>query len=190
MFLNKLLFAALVALCATNANAVFLVDYQGLDKNGEKRRVTPAGFNVIADRTYKVVRQIGTGNPEFRQGFGLQLSLADSLLSIIPDNWVSYIDMKIKFNKPVDWDGDLPWTEVLTRLGNNYGLAFIVDWNQKMIQVVPGIDFNGKEKLEAVKVINPETGRTLYVHTSDALSDSGILIMDGNSYKVTMSATQ
>lgn len=184
MFYKNVALLAVLAAVSTSASGVFLVDYQGLDKNAEQRRITPAGFNVIADRTYKVVRHIGKGEPEFRQGFGLELSLADSLLSIIPNNWVSYIDESIQFNKTVDWDGDLPWTEVLTRLGNNYDLAFIVDWNQRMIQVVPGQNFNDDANLKPMRVVNPESGRTLYVHTNDSLSESGVLIMGGNAYKV------
>jgi len=117
--------AALVV--SGSANAVFYVNYQGLDEEASLHRGPPPGFDLLADRTFRTVKFIGEGSPEMRHGYGFQLTLKEAMMSVLPQDWMAYIDQQISFEKKVDWDGDLPWTEVLLRLGNNYGLAFIID---------------------------------------------------------------
>ncbi|MFK5948879.1 MAG: hypothetical protein QM500_08955, partial [Methylococcales bacterium] len=182
----KIFLFALLVMLSGNANAIFYINYQDIEGEGEgeKNKTPPHGFDLLADRTFKTVKHVGKGTPEVRYGFGFQLSLKEMMMSTMPKDWMAYIDTEISFNKKVDWDGDLPWTDILLRLGNNYGLAFIVDWEQNMVQVIPGMDVTKIDDLSSQKIRNPDTGEIIYIHTSKRLSDSGTLIVGGKQYKV------
>lgn len=185
IFLPKGIVAALILWAVSlEASAIFLIDYQGLDE--EKRKGPPQGYTVLADRTFKVVKQIGNGKPEVRYGYGLQLPLEDVMMSVMPEDWISYIDSRIKFDKLVDWDGQMPWTDILLRVGNNHGLAFLIDWEQSMVQVFQGMDVSKLTDLTSYEVSHPITGDKLYIHKSQKLSNDGLLVIGGKRYQVVM----
>lgn len=186
MRLNVLTIAAALGIAAMPAQATFFIDYQGLDTEPEIIIGPPDGFKVFADGTFKVLSEVGEGQADIRLGYGLEIDLDESMLMIMPDDWIAYIDEQINFERKVDWTGDMPWTDVLLRLGNAYGLAFIVDWEQKMVQIVPGneVEYFTLEDMQAHEVVHPVTGATLYIHTADQLSETGLLMVDGKHYRV------
>lgn len=186
--LNKasLVVVAACAAISSSANARFLIDYQGLDKELKVDSIqlreikgAPDGYRVLADKTTGVVHQIGEPQPAKTYSFGTDFSLKDMASMLIPEKWIAYVDHNVEMPGSVTWQShDEYWTDALERIGVNYGYRFIVDWDQKLLQVTSDKDFMTPEYDNPISVVDPESGRKFFIYSDDS-TDGGVIIVNG-----------
>lgn len=181
------------------ASANFYVDYQGMEHKelsaDELRRLkgAPDGFRILADKTYGVVHQIGKGALSNASSFGADMPLKDAISMLMPAKWIAYIDENIDIPGKVDWQAkDEPWVDVLGRVGANYGYRFVVDWDQKLLQISPDEDFIAPDYNDPISLKDPESGRTIFVYSAKPVSKGGVILVDGKVIPVKLddSSTQ
>lgn len=183
----SLLVIAACAAISNTANARFLIDYQGLDKeepitSSRLREIngTPDGYNVLVDKTQGgVVNHIGEPQPIKTYSFGTDFSLGDMAFMVMPDKWIAYVDQNVEMPGSVTWQShDEYWTDALERIGVNYGYRYIVDWDQKLIQITSDKDFMPPEYDNPISVVDPESGRKFFIYSDDS-TGGGVIIVDG-----------
>ncbi len=178
-------------LTTTTAHALFYIDNEGLEKDAVARthqvqqRNTPDGFSVLSDKTVSVLHEIGKGTAQSDNSFGSDLPLADAITMIMPDKWIAYVDERVKQSESVDWSSEnKPWTENLRSIGLNYGYKFLVDWNQRLIQISQDTNFNRVIDNTPLELEDTVNGRKVYVYSSNPLDGGGVLIVGGQSMPI------
>lgn len=178
--------------CSLSASANFYVDYQGLDLNNmsvqdlRAIRGKPEGYRVLADKTYGVVHQIGKGEVVMTDSFGTDMPLKDAISMLMPSKWIAYIDEGVKTPSNVDWYAkNEPWVDVMAQVGINYGYRFIVDWDQKLLQITPDENFTAPNYDDPITLKDPESGRLIFVYSAKPVNNGdGVLIVEGESIPV------
>ena len=180
-----------LALTSLTANANFYVDYQGTDSktvNAEElRRLkgAPDGYRILADKTYGVVHQVGKGSSVNIEIFGAELALKDAISMMMPDKWIAYIDENLEKPVSVDFQAkNEPWIGVLARVGINYGYRFVVDWDQKLLQISPDEDFVAPDYNDPIALKDPHSGRTIFVYSAKPIAKGGVILVDGKAIPV------
>jgi len=172
------------------ASAKFYVDYQGLDKERESaealRRMkgAPDGYRLLTNKSLSFIHEIGKGEAIEIDSFGAGFELKDAVTLIMPDKWIAYIDEHITVPKKVDWQAkNIPWTEALGIVGMNNGYRFIVDWDQKLLQVTLDENYTEPDYNDPVTLEDSETGRTIFVYSAKPVSEGGIMLVNGEPIK-------
>ncbi|MGP4943181.1 hypothetical protein [Pseudoalteromonas nigrifaciens] len=168
------------------ANATFYIDYQDLEKKvpeSEERKelISPDGYRLLTDDLSGLVYQIGKpedvelissfadDNVKFKDGIGV----------IIPQGWSAYLDEQLSGKENISFSANNEkWINVLARIGNNYGYKYIVDWQQKIVQITSDenyIEPNPNEPLP----LEGNNGQMYYIYKSKQSIDNGVLLMDG-----------
>lgn len=175
------------------SNASFYIDNQGLEDPDVLAPISdlkgaPVGFKILSDNSYSSVHQIGSGKETKLSGFGTEMSFNDAMSMIMPDNWISYIDESIKAPSLVDWSSQGEgWIKSLAIIGANYGYQFIVDWDQKMIQVSLKDGFVEPNYDQPIVMKDSETGRSIFVYAGKPIDKEGVILVDGKVVKVRIS---
>lgn len=110
------------------------------DENSEPEFAMPSGFERIADNAYRSVIEFGSGDPEIKEGYGIDVPFVTAVSMIIPDYWVAYSDPSINIPDSITWLGGVEWTRELKRVGNAYDLQFVVLWDEQKVIVRKGSD--------------------------------------------------
>lgn len=171
---GPVLFPILLILPLT-VSANFYIDYQGY----ENEVLAPEGFRVLTDKKYGVVHQVGEGQPEKGNSFGSAMPLKDAIGMLMPNKWVAYIGENVGTPNVVDWQAsNEPWIDVLARVGANYGYRFVVDWDQKVLQISPDKDFTPPNYDNPIAFSDPVSERTIFIY-SDNPTSKGRILVDG-----------
>lgn len=199
MLLNRMVLARTVLSCAlsaagllisSNASALFYIDYQGMDKEKARhaiarRKVAPEGYNVLTDKSLNVVHQFGRGKAHKINSFGDGMSLSDGMSMIMPDRWVAFVDEDLSLPDMISWDAqNISWTKTLRDVGVNFGIRFIVDWDQKVVQIFGSRGFKKPDIASAVEVVDPKTGKTLLIYPDRGGNTVGRLMHKDKSYPI------
>lgn len=191
--MNKKYISMVVLSLSMPVSASFYIDNQGLTGGDEVDPVgdlqgTPPGYRILSDNSYGSVHQIGkSGTIKKLSGFGAGIQLNDAMSMIMPDKWISYIDDKIKNPPLVDWSSsNEDWVKSLAVLGATYGYQFIVDWDQRMIQVSPKQGYVEPDYNKPVEMKDEENGRSIFVYSAKAVDKEGVILVDGKLIKVSI----
>lgn len=160
--------------------AHFFIDYQEVAKKTEqKSHVAPEGFDLLTGKYHGLIQEVGAGQPNRVSSFGEDVEVADALSLILPEDWFAYVDQRIEQLPQVSWDAnDRPWTHVIADLGKKYGLRFLVDWDQKLLQIASGRPVSN-EHIDAPRLMRDErTGREVFIYTQEH-QPKGYIILDG-----------
>ncbi len=182
---------AFVLALPLGASANFYVDYQGIEHKTataeELRRLkgAPDGYRVLADKSFGIVHQIGKGVASKTSSFGTDMPLKDAVTMLMPEKWIAYIDENVENPNMVDWQAknDL-WTDVLGQMGANYGYRFVVDWDQKLLQISLDEDFTAPDYNDPIALKDPESGRTIFVYSAKPITKGGVILVDGKAIPV------
>jgi len=173
------------------ANAKFYVDYQGIEKiittTEEMRRMkgSPDGYRVLTDKTFGLVHHIGKGGASSTSSFGADMPLKDAISMLMPEKWIAYVDENIENSGKVDWQAKgEAWIDVLGRIGANYGYRFVVDWDQKLLQISPDEDFTAPDYNDPIALKDPESGRTIFVYSNKPTINGGVILVDGKAISI------
>lgn len=176
-----------------SSSASFYIDNQGLQDSEVQAPISdlkgaPVGFKVLSDNSYSSVHQIGSGKETKLSGFGTDMSFNDAMSMIMPDEWISYIDVAIKAPSAVDWSSQNEgWIKSLAVIGANYGYQFILDWDQKMIQVSLKDGYVEPNFDQPIVMKDTETGRSIFVYAGKPIDKEGVILVDGKVVKVRVS---
>lgn len=175
---------------SSHADAGFSIDYQGLTKEPIKEvvnRVTPDGFQLIKGKFAGQVVEIGEGIPDEVAASGEQLELSDAMTFILPSDWFVYADETVDSFPKVTFDAvNTQWTHVLADISQRHGVSFIVDWDQKLIQVSRVSDFVDPQFNAPSVVTDPQTGKEVFIYTKDE-KNIGHFLVDGDYIPVKLS---
>jgi hypothetical protein len=181
----SLILCAAATIVAPLASANFYVDYQGMNNTPsqeELRRLkgAPDGYRVLTDKTYGVVHQVGKGEVSTTSSFGADMTLKDAITMLMPAKWIAYIDENIEGPGKVDWQAsNEPWIDVLGKVGANYGYRFVVDWDQKLLQITTDEDYLAPDYNDPITLKDPESGRTIFVYSAKPVNEGGVILVDG-----------
>lgn len=170
---------------SSTANATFLVDYQGLEPESLKKqnvnRGVPDGYKIFTDKYKGVIYEIGQGIAGNVVTFGWDDQIKNAMSQIIPSDWVVYADEGFNSKSKVTWEADdVPWIDVLAILGNEYGVKYVVDWDQKVIQIENDIDFVETSLNEPTVMTDPGTGQSIFIYTQENKpSNQGYILING-----------
>lgn len=182
--MNKILSSvATLLLCAsTTTHAHFFIDYQQVKEKEQKSSLhVPEGFQLLTGKYHGLIQEIGEGQPHTVSSFGEAVEVADALGFLLPQDWFAYVDEQIEQLPQVSWDAkERPWTEVIADMGKQYGLRFIVDWDQQLLQISPGRYVNNDtNQVDAPRLMRDDkTGREVFIYTQQT-QPKGYIIIDG-----------
>ena len=145
----------------------------------------PDGYRILSDKTYGIVHQVGKGDVGKTSSFGTDMPLKDAISILMPEKWIAYIDENVDIPRKVDWQAEeTPWVNVLGRMGANYGYRFVVDWDQKLLQISPDEEFVAPDYNDPISLTDPESGRTLFIYSAKPDSKGGVILVDGEAIPV------
>ena len=89
---------------------------------------------------------------------GENQAIEDAMYFILPSGWYAYIDEQVTAFPTVSWSSsDDYFLDVLGHMGKNYGLNFVVDWEQKCkskwMRILLNLTSNSPQLLLTVMVI-------------------------------------
>ena len=191
MFNKTLLITAgIIAAFSLPVQAHFFIDNQGLDKQtpisvGESRARSgePNGYSLLTDNTFAVVHQIGKGSVKKITSYGSDLPLKDAMMDILPIGFAAYVESDVDTEFMVSWAiKSAEWTEALGQIGASNGYRFIVQWPEKIVQIVPDTRFTKVDDLNEVMLRDPGNRRTIRIYTDHSSPRSGALVKEGVVY--------
>lgn len=172
-------------------SANFYIDYQGTNENKaldyqEMRNMkgAPDGYRVLTDKSYGMVHQIGKPSGEYDKvnGFGTALTLKDTVSMIMPEKWIAYVDENLTTANEIAYQAkNEGWVNVLAQIGQNYGYRFIVDWEQKLIQVSPDRDYLEPDYNAPITLKDEESGRSIFIYSAQPVSTGGTILVNGKA---------
>lgn len=177
---KKLKFAAMSVLMgfSLTSNAMFFIDNEGLETEKHSLNPNHEGYSVLMDKRISFVHHVGSfKETKPTASKGIALTMQDAMEIITPSGWVTFVDERLVLDKKVSWDIDgEQWYGALAQVGATYGYRFILDWPQKVIQVIEDqyykpVDFN-----TPVEMTEPKTGKRIFVYTPLGDSKKGLLI--------------
>lgn len=95
-------------------------------------------FNVVADRTEKVIKHFGIPPKQLPAlgGAALDSPIWMAMNAIVPNGWKVFMDKKVDAQIPISWSGQrFNWIAILYQIGVQKHLTFDVDWNQQVVLV-------------------------------------------------------
>lgn len=181
--MNKTLSSLFVVfgwVAASPVQAHFFIDYQDVKEKIESQsRVAPEGFELLTGKYHGLIQEVGEGQANLVSSFGEEVEVSDALSFILPEDWFAYVDQRIEQLPQVSWDAnERPWTHVIADMGKQYGLRFVVDWDQKLLQIAAGRAVN-TEQIDAPRLMRDEkTGREIFIYTQET-RPQGYMILNG-----------
>lgn len=189
--IKPLVVAVAIGLSCGAAQASFYVDYQGTQADNltaeELRRLkgAPEGYRLLTDKNFGLITEIGEGKPVKITSFGADISFKDAISMIMPEGWIAYIDENVRDMRNVDWQvNNESWLKALASIGGDYGYYFLVDWQQKLIQILPDSDYIPQEYNAPVEMLDEESGRKIFIYSSKPVDKGGVVIINGKAVPV------
>lgn len=162
------------------AEANFFVDYHGVQRK-----------KVSAEILRGHVHEIGNGSASKTSSFGADMPLKDAVSMLMPDKWIAYIDANVDSPALVAWQAkNQPWTVVLGEMGTNFGYRFIVDWDQKLLQISSDQGFKSPEYNDPIALTEPGSGKTVFIYSATPIRENGVFVVNGESSHVESPATK
>jgi hypothetical protein len=176
----KLLPVTLVLLITQTAQAKFYIDLQK-EKPPTYQKNNTEGYKLLTGqyhgRVFQVGEPIGIGAVTSE---GEDQSIEDSMFFILPSGWFAYIDEQTVTLPNVSWSANNTYfLDVLAELGKNYGMKFIVDWNQKLVQIEVNESFENPSFEQPSIITDSEGKREVYIYTKPSKT-TGYLIKNGD----------
>jgi hypothetical protein len=178
--MTKFYFSILILIFPTFSFGHFFIDYQDVkEKPKEFQRATPDGFELLTGKYYGLIQELGNGSSQPISSFGEDVEISEALTLILPPDWFAYVDEQIELLPQISWDANQrPWTNVIADIGKQYGLRFLVDWDQKLLQ----IESSHRQKLDAVEqptlMFDEKSGRQVFIYSQE-IAPKGYIILDG-----------
>lgn len=177
-------------LISMNASAYY-VDFQGVSNKTtvqSKHQVAPDGFVFFTDKFKGAVIEIGKGSRNKISTFGVDDKLENAIGFIVPKDWITYIDSEFSEIPRVSWDFEqLDWVNALATLGNENGLRFIVDHDQRVLQIEKEEGFI-KPDFNQPLVMESSSGEQIFIYKQEKeVNSGGYILVDGELVKVKVS---
>ena len=192
-FTTKFLLSAAACVICSTANAKFFVDYQGLEIEAQERQEKADAaekkqerYRILTDKS-PVLEEIGTPAPTPTNSFGVDMPLRDAIALLIPDKWIAYIDKQIRNPGEVDFQAENEaWTRALATIGVNYGYRFVVNWDDKTIQIERDPSFISPDYSGPKAFTDADSGRVIYVYTDEQVGekDANEIVVEGKKVPV------
>ena len=185
---NKYICSSIICFLPIVAQANLFIDYQGVTpkektvKELREAQGVPDGYSFYTNKYKGVIHEVGSGKPEKITQFGTDSDMKLALSMIVPDGWVVYAEEQFTKIPKVSWDSENePWLTTLSKIGSNYGVRFIVDWDQQVVQISQDLEFVAPDFNQPVILDVPESDKKLFVYTNDSTSESkgGFILVDG-----------
>lgn len=186
-----LVVSLLTASFATQAH--FYIDYQGVEKVEKtaaelrRERGTPLGMEFLTN-TYKgVVFTVGKPIEHNVDGFMDDISVREGLSYIMPAGWLAYVKASDAQHLPdISWTSESEsWLQTLAQVGSNFGLKFVVDYDQQLVEVNRDASFV-KPDFNVPTIMSDSNGRNVYIYTEKPTEKNGYLMVDGELVPVTV----
>lgn len=173
-----------------NAEATFYIDYQGLEKpegqqKAQKQLISPDGYRLLTNELGGLIYEIGSREKTpVISSFAEDIEFKNGVGAIIPKGWSAYIDEKLTANNNISFSAENEdWLNVLARIGSNFGYKFVVDWQQKMIQITKDEYYIKPDPNEPL-VVEGDNGQMYYIYKSKQSINQGLMIVDGEVVKL------
>lgn len=173
----------LAALLASNTAAGgFYIDMQGINKPKANTSGVADGYKMLTGKYYGVIHEVGEGTPTKTNSFGDRSTIADAMFMIMPEGWFAYVDETVEEIPLVSWDASQGngqnWTDVLATIGKDYGLRYVVDWDQRLVQIDLEPNFVKPDYDDPIVVSDSEDRRQMFIYKKEP-NLSGYLLKDG-----------
>ncbi len=194
---KKHIYISLLCLAPFVTQANLFIDYQG-EKASKKTAKqlrdasgVPDGYHLYTDRYRGIIHEVGTGKPNKINTFGNEMDMKVALTMIVPDEWVVYAEEQFTKIPLVSWDAkDEPWLATLAKMGGNFGIKYIVDWDQKVVQISQDLDFVVPDFNQPVILDVPKTDKQLFIYTNESKRENkgGFILIDGKLVPIKVKA--
>jgi len=179
-------------LCFTfSANALFHVDYQGMspaELNGQPEY--PDGYRLLVDKSQAIVHEVGQPYQIITTSFGADIGIQEAAIGFLPEGWMAFIDEKLENPENVSWYAEkTSLIEVLRDISANHSYQFVVDYDQKLIQITDNKYFKPDHFNHPVELYEPNNDQNVFLYTHDPKSEEGVLLIGGESYIVDVEKT-
>ena len=179
--------AFILLVCLSNtAHAGFYIDWQGVKKTTkapaeDTRRGVSDGYTLLTNKHKGVIFEIGTKSEvELVESFIDESDMRDALPMLIPDDWNVFVDEQIESLPKIGFDAaNEPWPDVLSRIGDEYGLIFTIDWDQSLIEVAKNENFTKPNFNDPITIEDPNSGNLIYIYSRKPKVRTGHILMDG-----------
>ncbi|QCZ95528.1 hypothetical protein [Salinimonas iocasae] len=182
--------ALTVMLASNTATAGFYIDMQGLNKAQKTIPGVADGYKMLTGKYYGIIHEVGKGNPSKTHSFGDSSTIADAMFMIMPDGWYAFVDETVEEIPLVSWDASHDkgqyWTDVLADIGKDYGLRYVIDWDQKLVQIDLEPDFTKPDYDDPIVVADSNDERQMFIYKKKP-NLSGYLLRDGEYIPVKVS---
>lgn len=147
-------------------------------------------YNVVADRTEKIIKHFGIPPKQLPAigGGALESPFWMAMNAIVPTGWKVFTDRGVNAHLPVSWSGQRSnWIAILHQFGVQKRLTFDVDWNQQVVLVRPrtsSIDYLREQ--HKVKNNSQDFLITVDADGGEAIPEGGegVLVINGQPVKV------
>ncbi|MBE0420510.1 hypothetical protein EI165_10295 [Pseudoalteromonas nigrifaciens] len=182
----KILFLFLgLAFISSSAKATFYIDYQDLEKKEaekteRKQLISPDGYRLLTDDHSGLIYEIGKRiDVKPISSFADDISFKEGIGAILPKGWSAYLDEHLNASDEISFSADKEhWLTVLARIGNNYGYKFIVDWQQKIVQITSDENYIKPNPNDPLPLEGSD-GQMYYIYKSKQSINNGVILVDG-----------
>lgn len=184
MTYNKLI-TTLALLLPFYVNASFYIDYQGLEKPVKVKEqkndlITPNGYRLLTNDLQGIVYEIGKRLEMANlSNFADDVTFKDGIGLVMPDGWSAYIDEQLSAKQSISFSAENEaWITVLARIGSSYGYKFVVDWEQRLVQISKDKYYIEPDPNEPI-ITEGNNGQKYYIYKSKQDVNKGMVIVDG-----------
>jgi len=173
------------------AAASFFIDYQGLERPVPNHLVkesimSPNGYKLLTDDLQGVVVEIGKRPKllDLNSNFADDTEFKFAVGAIMPKGWAAYVDERLSGLKEITFSSEKePWLNVLVRVGVKYGYKYIVNWNQKIVQISEDANYIVPDLNTPIST-SSQSGSNYYIYKTQQSLDKGYMIIDGEMVEI------
>jgi hypothetical protein len=184
--LKKITLFTLLATTFT-ANANFYIDMQTVESTSKTPQAV-AGYHLLTGEYFGKIYQIGTPRPvPIVNSEGDDMRIADAFYMVLPNGWYAYVDEQVNALPLISWasnGGD--FLDVLAKVGLDYGMTFVVDWEQSLVQIEVDENFTKPNTSTPIIVSDSDGDKEVYLYTKPSRM-SGYIIENGTLQPVVVS---
>ena len=182
--------ASIMMVVSFGSSASFYIDYQGLKRPAtqieKNEQLSMNGYRLLTDELNGLIFEVGTRTKEIEthSNFADDTELKYAISGLIPDGWKAFIDEKFTAFKPITYNSEgEPWLNVLARVGAKYGYKFVVDWENKQIQLSED-EYFVEPDLNKPVVVENEKGESYFIYKTQKSNSKGYLIINGELVEI------
>lgn len=116
-----------------SASSAFKINYpENVDQIKRSKNST-----LLLNKATKFLVEEGEGVANTVPGSAVSVSIRDAMVLLTPKGWKAYTNGVDMSEVTVDLISGEPWTSTLERAGQDHGMIFVVDWNNREIHIEP-----------------------------------------------------